>query len=182
VTRQLTYLAYGSNLHPLRLLKRVPSATLLGVVNLGGQQVVFHKVSPDGSSKCDLVDAGGRALAFGALYRINSSDLPALDAVEGMGSGYDRVHLPLQFRGQNLRPFTYRAAATHIVPGLAPFSWYRDLVMEGALYLGLPDFYRRVLAAVTAKHDPDPIRHDEHAALVRRIRRFGRSAQRGLVS
>lgn len=182
MTRQLTYLAYGSNLHPLRLRERVPSAALLGVVNLSGQRVVFRKISPDGSSKCDLVDAGRRALAFGALYTLDASDLPALDAVEGVGSGYDRMPFSLCFRGRALRPFTYRASATHIHPRLRPFAWYRDLVTEGARYLGLPDRYCRDLAAVAAQHDPDPARHAEHTALVARIRRFGRSARPRPVS
>ncbi len=177
----LHYLAYGSNLHPLRLRERVPSATLLGLVHLSGQCVVFHKISPDGSSKCDLVESGRRAVAFGALYRIDDSHLGALDAVEGLGSGYDRTFFPLQFRGQSLRPFTYRASPTHINPALKPFSWYRDLVLAGADYLGLPLSYRRELAGTPAQSDPDPNRQSTHADLLGRLRDFREPASNAAI-
>ena len=172
MTRRLLYLAYGSNLHPLRLRERVPSASLLGTVLLSGQRVAFHKISPDGSSKADLIEDGRCALAFGALYSIDHQHLPALDAVEGLGSGYDRHLFPLRFRGRSLRPFTYRASATHIHPDMQPFSWYRDLVMAGAEYLDLPRSYKQGLSGVAVQHDPDPKRHSEHVALLGRIRNF----------
>ncbi|TVS10495.1 MAG: gamma-glutamylcyclotransferase [Wenzhouxiangella sp.] len=168
----LHYLAYGSNLHPLRLRERVPSASLLGVVNLSGQNVVFQKISPDGSSKCDLVATGRTGMAFGALYAIDRRHLGALDAVEGLGAGYDRHVFPLQFRGRDLRPFTYRASGTHVHPDLKPFRWYRDLVLAGASYLGLPQTYRRTLAGVSAMDDPDAVRRSDHKALLTRIRNY----------
>ncbi len=168
----LHYLAYGSNLHPLRLRERVPSAELLGTVPLSGQKVVFQKISPDGSSKCDLVEAGQRSLAFGALYRIDQSHLGALDAVEGLGSGYDRSLFPLSFRGRVLRPFTYRAAPTHISPALKPFCWYRDLVTAGADFLELPQWYRQQLGKATTQTDPDLDRHQAHSALLERMGHF----------
>ncbi len=171
----LHYLAYGSNLHPLRLGERVPSAALLGVVPLSGQRVVFQKISPDGSSKCDLVTAGRTGVAFGALYAIDRAHLGALDAVEGLGTGYDRSVFPLHFRGRQLRPFTYRASGTHVHPDLKPFCWYRDLVLAGARYLGLPQAYCRALAGVAAVDDPDPLRRSDHDALLARIRDYPES-------
>lgn len=168
----LLYLAYGSNLHPLRLQERVPSAGLMDVVRLSGQRLMFHKISPDGSSKCDLVESGRRHMAFGALYRMSPEDLPALDAVEGRGSGYDRTLIELPFRGRWLRAFTYRASGTHVHPTLRPFAWYRDLVLAGAEFLGLPQTYRRRLVGVATQADPDPVRDAEHSALLARIRRY----------
>jgi gamma-glutamylcyclotransferase len=54
----LYYLAYGSNLHPLRLMQRVSSAKVEDVIELPGRQGNFHKRSPDGSGKCNLTDEG----------------------------------------------------------------------------------------------------------------------------
>lgn len=45
-------LAYGSNLHPLRLRKRVSTANLIGIVEMQGYQLAFHKRSTDESGKC----------------------------------------------------------------------------------------------------------------------------------
>ena len=51
----LYYLAYGSNLHPVRLTERVPSARFLGLTSLFGYQLRFHKRhEPDGSGKCNM--------------------------------------------------------------------------------------------------------------------------------
>ena len=166
----LHYLAYGSNLHPLRLRERVPSAALLGIVRLSGHSVVFHKISPDGSSKCDLVESGRSSTAFGALYAIDSCHVTILDTCEGRGAGYDRTLLPVSFRGQALRPFTYRASPTHINPALKPFCWYRDLVLVGAEFLDLPQGYRHQLATTASQPDPDPARRCTHSALLARIR------------
>lgn len=46
------YLAYGSNLHPLRLTARVSSARPLGTVPMPGYKIAFHKRSIDHSGKC----------------------------------------------------------------------------------------------------------------------------------
>ena len=69
----LYYLAYGSNLHPVRLSERVPSAELLGVVELREYRLVFQKRGWDGSSKCTLVRTGETSVgAYGAMYAIDA--------------------------------------------------------------------------------------------------------------
>ena len=77
---QLNYLAYGSNLHPMRLLERVPSAQLIGSTEIAGFELAFHKKSKDGSGKCNLlqIDEDNRSV-FGAVYRIDATEKPALD-------------------------------------------------------------------------------------------------------
>jgi len=51
---KLNYLAYGCNLHPVRLQKRVPSAVFTGMVELHGRILSFSKRSVDGSGKCTI--------------------------------------------------------------------------------------------------------------------------------
>lgn len=82
--KSLHYLAYGSNLHPLRLMERVPSARLIGVTEITGYQLRFHKRGKDGSAKCDLCWSDDRkSSVFGAIYRIASNEKPILDRAEG---------------------------------------------------------------------------------------------------
>lgn len=83
------YLAYGSNLHPLRLVRRVPSARLVGTVPLPGYRLAFHKRGMDGSAKCDLelADESG-SLAYGAVYSVAAQDIHGLDRLEDLGAGY----------------------------------------------------------------------------------------------
>jgi gamma-glutamylcyclotransferase len=83
------YFAYGSNLHPLRLIERVPSESWVGVIELTKHRLMFHKHSTDGSSKCNLVPTGSEAdLIYGAIYEIDPAQKPDLDRVEGKGRGY----------------------------------------------------------------------------------------------
>ena len=61
------YLAYGSNLHPLRLTLRVPSARVIGVVEMPGYMLEFHKRSIDGSGKCLIYTEQGEHHKMGLV-------------------------------------------------------------------------------------------------------------------
>ena len=88
------YLAYGSNLHPARLIERVPSARLVGTTRLDGYRVVFIKRSHDGSSKASLLFTDeARHAAYGAVYEMPIQEKLVLDALEGVGEGYDEREL-----------------------------------------------------------------------------------------
>ena len=50
----INYFAYGSNLHPMRLMERVPSAKFVGTVEIKKYRLTFHKKSIDDSSKCNM--------------------------------------------------------------------------------------------------------------------------------
>src|SRR5690554_3667147 len=155
----LLYLAYGSNLHPLRLRARVPSARLVGVVPLPGRAVRFHKRSDvDGSAKCDLVASDPSDTAYGALYEIAAGDKPGLDAAEGLWSGYAETVLPIRHQGRAIAPFVYLAQRSHVEPSLHLYHWYKALVLAGARYHGLPDHYIAELDRTASISDPDPSR------------------------
>lgn len=162
------YLAYGSNLHPLRLRERVPSAELLGIVELPGWIVRFRKRGQDGSAKCDLVQADAGNAAYAALFTLEAGDKPLLDAAEGRG--YDESMLEVTLAGRRFAPFVYLAAASHIDPMLQPFHWYRELVIAGARYHGLPPAYVDQLAAVPVIADPNADRALQHERLLARMK------------
>lgn len=164
------YLAYGSNLHPVRLIERVPSAQLVGTTRLDGYRVVFMKRGRDGSSKANLVftDETHHA-AYAAVYEMAAHEKPLLDAIEGLGAGYEEQTLEVSVNGETLAAYTYVAAATHLAPGLAPFDWYRTLVTAGASHHGFPHEYIETLGAVPAQPDRDPQRRAAHEALLDRV-------------
>nr|MDQ2697092.1 gamma-glutamylcyclotransferase [Pseudomonadota bacterium] len=85
----LKYFAYGSNLHPLRLRERVPSATVLGVAELAGWRLRFHKRGQDRSGKCNIIPTGRSGdRVIGVIYAMAAADKDKLDAAEGLGKGY----------------------------------------------------------------------------------------------
>jgi len=161
----MLYAAYGSNLHPMRLGERVPSARLLGTAALPGWGLRFHKRSVDGSGKCNLVPAAGAAHV--AVYEMAAAERGRLDRAEGLGVGYRIEQIDVAGFGEC---FTYLAMASHIDDSLRPYTWYRELVRLGCEHLGFPRPYIDGIAAIPAEPDPDRVRHAAQMALARRAR------------
>ena len=169
------YLAYGSNLHPMRLAERVPSSRLLGTTRLDGYTVSFVKRSVDGSAKCTLrrTDSPEDA-AHCAVYELEESERHLLDEAEGLGRGYDEATLRVEVGGGSVTAFTYIADASHLAPELLPYDWYQALVLAGARFHGFPADYIAGLSAPESLPDPDRRRRLRHEGLLVRIRNYGR--------
>lgn len=162
------YLAYGSNLHPHRLKVRIPSSRFLGVVDLPGYQLAFHKRGACGSGKCNLVmSPDDNAHAHGAIFEMHASERYILDEIEG--AGYAITNLVVNLNNTAVNCFAYLAEQSHIEDNLQPFGWYREIVRRGAVYHGFPQGYIEAIEAVASVDDPDPLRHDLHQQLLRQF-------------
>lgn len=159
------YAAYGSNLHPFRLIQRVPSAKLIGAGAVSGFDLRFHKKSIDGSGKCDIVEAPGEIHV--AVYEISLEEKPLLDKTEGLGIGYDEAEIQVPNMGDC---WTYIAAKSHVDPALAPYSWYKEMVLLGCEFNGFPSDYTQYVRDVAAIRDQDSERHRENTLLVEAMR------------
>jgi len=168
---KIRYLAYGSNLHPLRLQRRVPSAALLGTVELPGRALRFWKQGRDGSGKCTLVSNDPGQVAFGAIFEMNAAEKAALDAAEGKGFGYDEQEEIVQLDGDEFSVFVYIASPGYVIPGLQPYSWYKRLVLAGARYHRFRGSYVDAIKEVHATEDPDEKRRGESEALLAAMER-----------
>ncbi len=158
------YAAFGSNLHPLRLGKRLASARLRGTAFLPDWSLEFHKRSEDGSGKCSI--RRGSSGVHLAIYDMVDADRLLLDRIEGLGAGYDGISLEIPGFG---RCFSYAAAATHVDESLAPYDWYSGLVLAGARLHGFPDDYLSRIRSVATTRDPDAERHRSMWDLVESI-------------
>ena len=120
----MRYAAYGSNLHPLRLGERTPTARCLGTSRLDGWSLHFHKRGLDASAKCNILPGG--AGVHVAVYEMASGCKQTLDAIEGVGRGYrcEKINIP----GFGLC-FIYLAENAHIDLSLLPYDWYGELVV-----------------------------------------------------
>ena len=162
------YFAYGSNMLSAQLQapERSPSACALGVAELRGYELRWHKRSKkDHSGKCDIIasDVSG-AVIFGVLYEIANDERAALDREEGLNKGYNAIEPTVIFGDSPLTVRSYQASI--IDPVLRPYTWYRALVIAGAKEHGLPASYIAGLESVAADEDADRDRHDKNIGLI----------------
>lgn len=168
------YFAYGSNLHPMRLLDRVPSAKLIVATQIDNHRLTFHKRSIDGSSKCDLFKTGEPSdLVHGAIYELAPEHKSTLDTFEGKGVGYIDNEIRLECQGEEYVCFAYLAQPSHIVDSLKPYHWYKEMVVLGAKFLKFPDSYISSIESVESVSDPVPERRHEREVLLQKIKDFG---------
>lgn len=166
------YLAYGSNMHPYRLKARIPSSQIMGIVELGGYRLAFHKRGADGSGKCNLVQTGQPdTRVFGVLYEMHIDEKPMLDVFEG--EGYRTENLTVTLFGRQYDSFAYFAEQSHIDDRIQPYHWYKELVLLGAEYHHLPRDYIDNILEVDSRNDPDVSRTEEHHHLLREIYVYG---------
>lgn len=162
--RSILYFAYGSNMLTKRLRERVPSALVVGTGYVEGHRLAFHKVSTDGSGKCDLHqgDAGDRV--HGVLFNIDINEKVALDKHEGLGSGYRFDPVNVVTSAGTCQACAYFATDTD--QALAPYDWYVELVVAGATEHKLPEDYIEAIRAMTSQTDADDVRAAENRALL----------------
>jgi gamma-glutamylcyclotransferase len=164
------YLAYGSNLHPMRLWERIHSAEFVASTSLQGYRLMWHKRGQDGSGKCNLHYTGHDAdCALVAVFRIARHHEVDLDRFEGSGQGYRNSSIEIELNGSDLECFTYFAEAAYIDDQLQPFAWYKQLVLQGAHYHRFPSSYLADIEAVPDQQDLDTERHIRHVQLVERL-------------
>lgn len=146
------YFAYGSNMSGERMRARTASAISLGRARLPGYALRWHKLGRDGSGKCDieLSDAPGTTV-WGVLYEINRAEKDGLDAVEGLGVGYDEHTVRVETGTVVREAVTYKARPDKIDSALRPLPWYKAHVLRGATEHGLPgEYVRRIATTRTA--------------------------------
>lgn len=163
------YLAYGSNLHPFRLAMRVPSAKPIGVVEMLGYALAFHKRSIDGSGKCLVYTERKDQKMYGVLYEFDAQDKARLATLEGVGKGYHEQLVQFTLNEVQYTPHLYVAQSTHIDPTLAPYHWYKNLVLAGAKYHNFPTEYIAAIQAMPSMADPNPSRTKENEALLSQL-------------
>lgn len=166
----LNYLAYGSNLHPVRLAARVPSARIVGVVEMANYMLAFHKRSIDGSGKCLIYpEQGEHHKVYGVLYEFDAREKANLDALEGSGKGYCEQFVQFSLNGETYTPYIYVAQSTHIDQSLVPYHWYKNLVLAGARYHGFPAEYIAAIEAIPSRVDIDAQRTEENENILRQM-------------
>ena len=146
---KLLYFAYGSNLHPLWLCSRTPSAEVLGTERLPNFSLQFNKHGLDDSGKCNIVSSSVDSdVVYGVVYAFSSHEKEVLDVAE---RGYEQEYIQI---GNYDKVLIYIAEDT--VEGYtSPHSWYRDIVIAGAEYHQFPEEYIDYIKSFSTIDDPD---------------------------
>lgn len=149
-----------------RLLHRI-RATRIGVAELRGHKLCFHKTSKlDGSAKCDVFRTDNSDdFVLGVLYEIETSQKSILDTIEGLGFGYKIKTVSVMISDKSFEAFTYYA--TSIDPALKPYRWYKKHVLEGAKENNMPSSYIKAIESVEALSDKDAARREEELSIYR---------------
>lgn len=152
----VAYFAYGANLHPGWLRRRIPAAVVVGAGALPGHRIAFRKRGRDGAGRSDAWQTGDPADRLpGALYRLPAGDLGRLGAA---GAGYHADEVQIETAAGLVAALTWRADADQLAADLRPWDWYLALIVAGAAIHALPADYRRWLASVPVAQDPDRAR------------------------
>lgn len=160
------YAAYGSNLHPLRLGRRVASARLLGTEFIDTWTLRFNKKSDiDGTAKCNIANGSGGL--YVAIYEIDLSEKTKLDRIEGLGYGYQESIISVPGYGDCC---AYEAEDHAIDETILPVDWYKEMVILGCRYHGFPVEYLSQIEAIQVNFDQDEDRGRAQWELVRFIR------------
>ena len=158
------YAAYGSNLHPGRLVKRIPLVKFKKTVQLSGWALRFHKLGQDGSGKCNIVQTkDSNQTVHIALYEMNETCKYKLDEIEGLGNGYEERWLNFDNFGE---AFVYVATPRAIDESLHPYTWYKELVLHGCQYHKFPQNYIDTIKQIPTREDEDRDRQIQNQNLM----------------
>lgn len=128
------YFAYGSNMNPARMTRRVGEFTILGRGVLIDYQLVFNKIARDkiGVGYANVMTSSGD-LVEGVIYQFD--EIRKLDKPEGYPIHYDRKLMTISIDGGFVQAWVYLARSNRISEGLMPSKSYLDHILLGKEYL-----------------------------------------------
>lgn len=150
-----------------RLVARIGHSKHLGHARLADHRLTFHKRSNDGSGKCTVInrsDSDTASSVWGVLFELSARQKSILGNYEG--TGYEEREIVIT-HGQNaVNAFTYVSLQDWTDSSSLPYSWYKSLVLAGAVQSGLPQTYIADIERVSSTQDPDAERISLHNALI----------------
>lgn len=149
-----TYFAYGSCMNVASLsasLECDAAPYFTGAARLDGHRLAFNYASLNEPVCCANIERAAGGIVEGALYRLPTRMLAALERREGVHLGrYVRCIVEVVTQdGQRVHALTYRGAVT-LDCDAAPSARYRDLLVRGLADAGVSASYRDSTVAYIA--------------------------------
>jgi hypothetical protein len=133
------YFAYGSNMDRIAMAERCPASKAIGIGRLVGHQFMIFS---EGYASVVRHPAG---TAWGLLWDLSLSDMPALDRYEGLSTGlYTKVIQPIVTGQGPRRAIVY--VGRDVEAGIPKPGYVEDIV-RAAEAIGLPANYLAELQA-----------------------------------
>ncbi|KAL0901346.1 hypothetical protein ABMA27_006625 [Loxostege sticticalis] len=152
------YFAYGSNLLKKRIRINNPSAQFLGIGKLNNHHLDFIKYSEHWrGSSATIVPIEG-CYVWGAVWRLNIEDMPALDWQEGVDTNwyFPKTVEIITPDGEKLQCRTYQQTVNpppckkieELPMERRPSSTYLECIINGANECQLPNDYIQILKKI----------------------------------
>lgn len=145
--------AYGSNMCTGKLRQVARSAVPEFIGKMENHQLVFNKLSIDGSGKGNVAFKKDSHV-WGVVFRISDEDRAPLNTSESGYKSCESVEV-VDSLGNKHRVQCYIAKEENIRPNLRPFDWYLTFVVRGAKQHDLPPQYIEYLDSFEFNIDTD---------------------------
>jgi gamma-glutamylcyclotransferase len=157
----MKYFAYGEKMFSPNVLKIIPGAINKGGAKIMGYRLFCHtQTQQDISGKCNILPVKDpTSEVYGVLYEVTDEERCLLDKEHNLGCGAHVINLRV-FTLENASTeeefaFTYVADKENVFEDLVPYSWYKEMMIEGAKENKLPEDYISFLQQMPAMQDPN---------------------------
>jgi gamma-glutamylcyclotransferase len=165
----MLFFAYDDKMYTPLLEEILPDCVCIGQGVLVSYKLYFHRMSEkDHSGKCNIIKVNDLSQeVYGVLYELPCRDKHLLDKAEHLGFGAQEIALKVKLKsGEEVYASTFIANKSHILEDLVPYTWYKELVIEGARAHGLPKSYIHHLEGYASQNDPNLQREEAFRALL----------------
>lgn len=133
------YFAYGSNMNLKQMQKRCPNAKFITVGKLNGHKFVYDGFSKRRNGPVANIIESESDFVLGVIFLVDEQDEKNLDRFEGYPKTYDKKFCKVDGEdGSVYNVFLYFRKPLQIG---TPQEDYRNIVIEGAKDIGLPQEY-----------------------------------------
>lgn len=130
------YFAYGSNMDPLHMSKRVPAAEAIGPGRLDGFRLTFNVYSTEWEGGAANLELDENAHVWGVLWEVPDDQLSGLDAYQGHPTFFRREDVAVLGPSGQVIAWTYRVA--HQEGYVRPTDSYLQCLRSAVRINGLP--------------------------------------------
>jgi gamma-glutamylcyclotransferase (GGCT)/AIG2-like uncharacterized protein YtfP len=121
-------LAYGSNMDPIQMRRRCPSAQRMDTVKIADWRLMFVGRSNYRQGPVASIGPSRGSVLHGVVWAVDDDDLSALDGYEGVPSCYDR-RARFTYAGKELWAYRHVARSASVV---TPHHEYLRHILDGA--------------------------------------------------